>query len=333
MKSRRCQIKNWAELAQAAKYRATQVAKNCGVSALLEHTAAAENAPFLSRDSMRARLLPHLCHGVSAPICGAENSGALLAVQPETRDQVGRLVHKLCHDPNLYEELLQEALLCYWRSEVGNPGQTASWYRHRCRFCIQDYLKKGRSVDSLKHRRSTCASDGLGSLDSVADDDILQAICARDAFNELARRLNAGGQRTLWLLREELTLREIGRELHISHVAVIARRRHIAATAVGLGIHLPTAVRSAQPPPSPPDRRLAARVPASGSSKESGFPGYHLAPICLCKGGALWKRPSPCWTERRSQPNVCYEDTSEATAQVPDPAGPAVGPASGIGPL
>jgi hypothetical protein len=34
-------------------------------------------------------------------------------------------------------------------------------------------------------------------------------------------------------------------------------------------------------------RRIAALVPASGSSKESEFPGYHLAPIFLCRGKAL----------------------------------------------
>jgi RNA polymerase sigma factor (sigma-70 family) len=176
------------------------------------------------------------CQAIGPPFPG--NNGGLLAVQTETREQVSRLVHKLCNDPALYEDLLQEALLCYWRAEVRNPGQTASWYRQRCRFCIQDYLKKGHSVDSLKHRCSACASDGSGALDSVAADDILQEICAGDAFNELARRLDATEQRILWLLREELTLREIARELHISHVAVIARRRHIAATAVGLGICL-----------------------------------------------------------------------------------------------
>jgi AraC-like DNA-binding protein len=32
MKSRLCQITNWAELAQAAKYRARKLAKDCGVS-------------------------------------------------------------------------------------------------------------------------------------------------------------------------------------------------------------------------------------------------------------------------------------------------------------
>ena len=32
MKSRLCQVKNWAELARAANYRASELAKKCGVS-------------------------------------------------------------------------------------------------------------------------------------------------------------------------------------------------------------------------------------------------------------------------------------------------------------
>jgi DNA-directed RNA polymerase specialized sigma24 family protein len=171
-----------------------------------------------------------------APEDGTDRNPSLLDVQPETCARLRRLVHKLCHDPNLFDELLQEALLCYWQAEASNPGQTASWYRQRCRFCIQDYLKKGHSVDCLKHRCFTCQSDGSGALDPVADDDILQEICAADAFNELARELDATEQRILSFLKEELTLREIARELHTSHVTVMARRRHIAATAVGLGI-------------------------------------------------------------------------------------------------
>jgi DNA-directed RNA polymerase specialized sigma24 family protein len=187
---------------------------------------------------MNAKVFAQPNHRPSAPIRGAENRGGLLVVQPETREQVSRLVHKLCHDPNLYEDLLQEGLLCHWRAEVSNPGQSASWYRQRCRFCIQDCLKKGHSVDSPKHRCSTCMSGGSPAFDSVAADEILQEICAGDAFHELERRLGAAEQRILRLLREELTLREIGQELHMSHVAVIARRRHIAAIAVGLGICL-----------------------------------------------------------------------------------------------
>ena len=177
-------------------------------------------------------------HRVSGPVSGAANPGGLLVGQPEIRDQVSRLVHKLSSDPNLHEDLLQEALLCHWQAEVSNPGQTASWYRQRCHFCIHDYLRKGRSVDSLKHSRSTGSIDPAGELDSTPDGDIFQEICERDLFEELTSRLDPADQCTLRLLREELTLREIARALHISHVAVIGRRRRIAATAAGLGIHL-----------------------------------------------------------------------------------------------
>ena len=118
-------------------------------------------------------------------------SNVKLIMQPEIYYQVHRLVHSISHDPNLYEDLLQEASLCFWRAQATHPGQKTSWYRQRCRFSIYGYLGAGRSVDSLKHRGPTCTSDGSRALDSVAADDILQAICAGDAFNELACRLDA----------------------------------------------------------------------------------------------------------------------------------------------
>ncbi|MGO8930218.1 MAG: hypothetical protein ACLQU3_25395 [Limisphaerales bacterium] len=119
-----------------------------------------------------------------------------------------------------------------------HPGQTVNWYKQRCRFSIYGYLDTGRSVDSLKHRSSACTVDEPEQLDSAADDDIVQQICEQDVFDELTRHLEAPEQRTLGFLRKGMTVREIARELHISHVAVIHRRRRIAATALGLGIHL-----------------------------------------------------------------------------------------------
>jgi RNA polymerase sigma factor (sigma-70 family) len=187
---------------------------------------------------MSAKVFGQPGHRASGLVSGAEHRGGLLVGQPAIHDEVSRLVHKLSNDPNQYEDLLQEALLCYWQAVASNPGQTASWYRQRCRFCIHDYLRKGRSVDSLKHNRSACSIDEVAEHDSTPDGDIFQEICERDLFDELTRRLDPAEQRTLRLLREELTLREIAQALHISHVAVIGRRRHIAATAAGLGIHL-----------------------------------------------------------------------------------------------
>jgi DNA-directed RNA polymerase specialized sigma24 family protein len=165
---------------------------------------------------------------VSAPKDGAHNSPSLLFDQPETCDRLSRLVHHLCKDPNLHEDALQEALLCYWQAEVSHPGQTADWYLRRCRFWIFDYLGKGRSVDSPKHRASTCLDENPGVFALGAPEDILQGICERDLFEQLMRRLGPAGQRVLPLLRQGLGVREAARELRLSHVAILAQRRHIA---------------------------------------------------------------------------------------------------------
>jgi len=195
------------------------------------------NTVFFSRDSMSAKVLNRSGQGAPGPASRAQDLGALRVDQPETRDQVSRLVHKLCADPNLFEDLVQEALLCYWQAEVSHPGQSASWYRQRCHLWIQDYFKKGRSVDSPKHNLCACSIGQAAEIAAAPDGDILQEICERDDFEELTRRLDPAAQQTLRLLSEGLTVREIASALHISHVAVISRRRHIAATAAGLGIH------------------------------------------------------------------------------------------------
>jgi RNA polymerase sigma factor (sigma-70 family) len=172
----------------------------------------------------------------SAPSSGPENGGGLLVIQPEIRDRLSGMARRLCHDPNLHEDILQEALLCLWRAEVGYPGQTASWYLQRCASCIRDYLRKGRSVDSRKRSRLVCSIEQMGVLDIPSRDDVVQHICEHDEFDELMHRLGPAEQETLRLLRQELTLQEIGLSLRISHVAVMGRRRHIRTAAASLGI-------------------------------------------------------------------------------------------------
>jgi DNA-directed RNA polymerase specialized sigma24 family protein len=164
----------------------------------------------------------------SASKGGADHGRSLLVVQPETCDRLRRLVHNLCQDPNLHEDALQEALLCHWRAEVSHPGQTAEWYLRRCRFWIFDYLGKGRSVDSPKHRGSTSLEEDSGPLALAAPEDILLGICERDLFEQLMRRLGPPGQQVLPLLRQGLGVRETARQLGLSHVAILAQRRHIA---------------------------------------------------------------------------------------------------------
>ncbi len=177
---------------------------------------------------------PYEC--ASNPGPGTENRGGLLLGR-DIQDQLSWLVRGMSPNPSLYEDLMQEALVCFWRAQAANPGQTISWYKRRCRFHLQHLLGAGRSVDALKRGSSARPIDESKGYEPAAEDDIFQEICAQDECDELARHLDAAGQRTLHLLTEGLTLREVARELQISHVAVVHRRERIAAEAVSIGLH------------------------------------------------------------------------------------------------
>jgi hypothetical protein len=92
-------------------------------------------------------------------------------------------------------------------------------------------------VDSLKHFSLACPIDAAEELGLASRHDVFGEVCEQDDFDELLRHLSLQDQRTLRLLRMELTLQEIARQLCVSHVTVIDGRRRIRATAAGLGIH------------------------------------------------------------------------------------------------
>src|SRR5438874_13527896 len=65
-----------------------------------------------------------------------------------------RITENLASDLTEREDLLQEALLHLWVTELRQPGQSVSWYLQSCRFHLQHYLARGRSVDSKKRSAS-----------------------------------------------------------------------------------------------------------------------------------------------------------------------------------
>ena len=183
-----------------------------------------------------ASAFAHPAHPASAPNSGPENSQGLLALQPQTRQRLKGLVHNLCHDPNQYEDLEQVALTCHWQAEESNPGKTSSWYVQYCASCIRNYLRTGRSVDSLKRRNSVCAIEECPDFDVPQEGDGLQEISARDYLRAMMRWLDRAERQTLQLLSEGWTVREIARDQHIGQATVIARHRHIRAIALSLRI-------------------------------------------------------------------------------------------------
>jgi hypothetical protein len=139
-------------------------------------------------------------------------------------------------------DLLQEALAHLWEQELRHPGMTTSWYLQNCRFFVGNILRSGRSVDSIKRRlseraREHCALEGCALPDClVCQVDPAEHASARDAVNEISRRLEPRDRAILTLLLEGHGIREIGRRLHLSHAAVVKSRGRIAAAAVHVGI-------------------------------------------------------------------------------------------------
>ena len=157
-------------------------------------------------------------------------------------DQLGRIVGQMRSDPTLREDLMQEGLIHLWQIQERHPGQTQSWYLQNCRFHLLHHLVAGRSVDSLKRRNLQVQADAGsdeedGFWDSIAGPDTgLAEVSARDMFCALAGKLSERGKMILQWLAEGLGVREISRQLDVSHPAVIKSRRKIAGIAKNLAI-------------------------------------------------------------------------------------------------
>ena len=162
------------------------------------------------------------------------------------RARLAKLVRALNSDPNLQDDLEQEASLHLWLQQQRSPGHTLSWYVQSCRFHIQDFLRSGKSMDSIKRRAKSAQiahHSPEGTEDIATEHDVLRtphdplsSICARDIFQQLSTRI-APIQKAVFIhLIYGHSVREIARELEISHQAITYHRRKIVAAAIGLGI-------------------------------------------------------------------------------------------------
>jgi RNA polymerase sigma factor (sigma-70 family) len=147
---------------------------------------------------------------------------------------------KLTSDLELQKDLLQEMFVHLVRVEAELPGRTPSWYVKSCEFRARNYLKHGRSVDS--HKRASRIiplgqayedSDGhdFCFIDAVDPVDAHGEIVAKDIVDLVMPQLSDRQQEILFLLMKGLGVREIARELRMTHPAVIKHRRKIARIA------------------------------------------------------------------------------------------------------
>ena len=166
----------------------------------------------------------------------------LLTDKPAVRKALLRMVIRLEGNFHAREDLLQEALVCFWSRARQYPGQRLGWYLQSVNFYLHHLKTSGRSLDSPKHRRAKAAladnCTGQGEwLDSLElDEGIMSAVNADDILSVLVDRLMPIDQTILSALAEGLEIRDIAEKLHVSHMFVIRHRRGIAKVAIKLGI-------------------------------------------------------------------------------------------------
>jgi DNA-directed RNA polymerase specialized sigma24 family protein len=155
--------------------------------------------------------------------------------------QLRGVAARLTGDLELQKDLLQEMFIHLVRVEADQPGQTLSWYIQSCQFRAGKYLARGRSVDSIKRR------ENLVPLGQTDDDDIFclcldtadpidlhSELITRDIVDLLVPQLTDVQQQILFLLMHGFGVREIARELRVSHPTIITQRKKIARAASAL---------------------------------------------------------------------------------------------------
>ena len=157
----------------------------------------------------------------------------MLIEDADTRSRLSRMVRKLTSNATLHDDLMQEALTHLWLEESRLPGQTQSWYVQSCKFHLQHCLQAGRSIDSGKRRDGQVPITyqeengelvALGVTDSVA----FSHTSEREVVSWLSARLQPMERTVLSQLAQGWGVREIARQLRVSHPTVIKCRRKIA---------------------------------------------------------------------------------------------------------
>ena len=163
-----------------------------------------------------------------------------MTIESETAKQLYGVAARLTGDRELQKDLVQEMLLHLVRVEIDLPGRTVSWYITSCQFHARHYLQRGRSVDSIKRCRNLVSlgedhDDGDGELKSCLDAadpvDLHGELITQDIVNLLIVRLTDMEQQILFLLIRGFGVREIGRQLSLSHTMICQHRKQISRVA------------------------------------------------------------------------------------------------------
>lgn len=169
---------------------------------------------------------------------------------------------RLTSDPDLQRNLMQEMFLHLVRIRTVDPDRTLSWYLKSCEFHARNLVKPGECAPSSNGERTGTSFDEImpavgherngtearSSTPLVGQIEIQGELITGDVLNLILPLLSDMQQQVLFLLMKGCGVREAGRELGITHPAVIKHRKKIARIAHELlqeseGIGVAVAVR------------------------------------------------------------------------------------------
>jgi DNA-directed RNA polymerase specialized sigma24 family protein len=142
----------------------------------------------------------------------------------------------------MQKDLTQEMRVHLFQAQKEHPGQTFRWYVKSCEFHARNFLRLGRSIDSYKRAENgealADAPNGdhdefvheqfFHRVDSVDLNSSHQELFRDDILALITPRLSEKQRKIMHLLLQGLGVREIGRQLGITHPAVIKHRKRIA---------------------------------------------------------------------------------------------------------
>ena len=117
------------------------------------------------------------------------------------RKALVRIVARVERDSSRREELMQEALVNFWKQAERRPLQRLSWYLQSCKFHLLHFKRAGRSFDSLKHAQAR-ATFGEANIDedvrqdrSQFEEGLMSEVNAHDVISLLSARLGCVSNR------------------------------------------------------------------------------------------------------------------------------------------
>jgi DNA-binding CsgD family transcriptional regulator len=147
---------------------------------------------------------------------------------------------RLTPEFDLQKDLMQEMFIHLVRVEADRPGRTLSWYLQSCQLYAGNYLARGRSVDSIKRGHNLVPvgqsdEDGISpGIDPADPIDLRSELIVRDIVDQLVPQLTGVQQQILFLLMHGFGVREVARQLRVSHPTIIKHRKRIARIASAL---------------------------------------------------------------------------------------------------